>query len=479
MDKTTQRKELQQTIWKMADGLHGNVNVWEFTQNLVCILFYRYLSEYLTSYINRIKWDSGETNFNYAELKDSVAENDWGYIKEIKGFFILPSELFFNVLSSYDEDINLSHKLENIFKNIEDLPCSNDTRYVFKGIFDNLNMNSSRFHSSIVEKNKKLLQFMNNVESIKIYDLNSFGEAFDFIIDMYISYAGKRAGCNFTAHELSELLARIAIVEKIEINKVYDPACGSGSLLLKFAKVLGKENVHIGFYGQERNLTSFNLCKINMFLHGISYKKFNVETEDTLIKPLHKHDEPFDVIVSNPSFNIKWEGSDNPLLKNDYRFSPAGVLAPKSKADLAFVMHSLSWLNINGIAVILCANGAMFRGGAEQKIRKYLIDNNFIDCIIQMPNRLFYDTGIASCIMVIKKSKLDNKVLFIDASKEYKKVKNKNKLLDNNIQNILNYYINKEDVEYISKISTNKEIEGQDYNLSVSRYIEQEEQTKI
>ena len=292
---------------------------------------------------------------------------------------------------------------------------------------------------------------------------------------MYASNAGKSGGEYYTPQEVSELLTRITVLGKKNVNKVYDPACGSGSLLLKFAKVLGKENVRQGFFGQEINITTYNLCRINMFLHDIGYEKFNIGHGDTLIEPLHWDDEPFEAIVSNPPYSIKWEGDDNPILINDERFSPAGVLAPKSKADLAFIMRSLSWLATNGVAAIVCFPGVMYRGGAEKKIRKYLIDNNYVESIIQLPGNLFFGTSIATCIMVLKKSKSENSTLFIDASKECVKVTNNNKLTSENIENILAAYEAREDKEYYVAVVANDRIAENDYNLSVSSYVEQED----
>ena len=294
-------------------------------------------------------------------------------------------------------------------------------------------------------------------------------------MSMYASNAGKSGGEFFTPREVSELLTRLAVVGKKSVNKVYDPACGSGSLLLKSAKILGKENVRNGFYGQEINLTTYNLCRINMFLHDIGYDKFNIACEDTLTNPQHWDDEPFEVIVSNPPYSIKWAGNDNILLINDPRYAPAGVLAPKSKADFAFIMHSLSWLATNGTASIVCFPGIFYRGGAEQKIRKYLVDNNFIDCIIQLPANLFFGTSIATCIMVLKKNKKDNSILFIDASKECVKVTNNNKLTEKNIDHIVEIFTDRKDIDYIAKLVSNTEIGENDYNLSVSTYVEKED----
>lgn len=305
--------------------------------------------------------------------------------------------------------------------------------------------------------------------------IDAFGDAYEFLMGMYASNAGKSGGEFFTSQEVSELLTRLAVVGKTEVNKVYDPACGSGSLLLKAAKILGKENIRQGFYGQEINITTYNLCRINMFLHDIGFDKFDIANEDTLLSPQHWDDEPFEVIVSNPPYSIKWAGDDNPLLINDSRFSPAGVLAPKSKADMAFIMHSLSWLATNGTASIVCFPGIMYRGGAEQKIRKYLVDNNFIDCIIQLPSNLFYGTPIATCILVLKKSKSDTNILFIDANNECIKVTNNNKLTDDNITNIVNEFTSRENKDYFAKLASYEEVKNNDYNLSVSTYVEKED----
>ena len=328
--------------------------------------------------------------------------------------------------------------------------------------------------------NDKLVKLLDGIGEMKLGNykdnsIDAFGDAYEYLMGMYASNAGKSGGEFFTPQEVSELLAQLTLVGKSEVNKVYDPACGSGSLLLKFAKILGRDKVRQGFFGQEINLTTYNLCRINMFLHDIDFDKFNIACEDTLISPQHWDDEPFEAIVSNPPYSTKWVGDDNPLLINDPRFSPAGVLAPKSKADMAFIMHSLSWLSTNGTAAIVCFPGIFYRGGAEKKIRKYLVDNNFIDCIIQLPDNLFYGTSIATCIMVLKKSKKDNSILFIDASKQFVKVTNNNKLSEENIKCILNTYIDRKDKQYMSRLVPSSEIAQNDYNLSVSTYVEKED----
>ena len=378
------------------------------------------------------------------------------------------------------DDENLNETLEKIFNNIEDSAKGAESEDDFSGLFDDIDVNSNKLGATVVKRNDKLVKILEGIAGINLgkyqdNQIDAFGDAYEFLMSMYASNAGKSGGEFYTPQEVSELLTRLAIVGKTSVNKVYDPACGSGSLLLKSAKILGKENVRNGFYGQEINLTTYNLCRINMFLHDIGYDKFNIACEDTLVSPQHWDDEPFEVIVSNPPYSIKWAGDDNAVLINDPRYSPAGVLAPKSKADFAFIMHSLSWLATNGTASIVCFPGILYRGGAEQKIRRYLIDNNFVDCIIQLPDNLFFGTSIATCIMVLKKSKKDNKTLFIDATNYCVKVTNNNKLTDENINDIVEIFTNREDKEHIAKIVSNEEISENDYNLSVSTYVEKED----
>ena len=475
-----EREEIHKAIWSIADDLRGAVDGWDFKQYILGIMFYRYISENITNYINEGEKKAGDTNFDYAKLSDEEAESvRYDLVKE-KGFFILPSQLFCNVCKKAKDDENLNETLEKVFLSIENSAKGAESEDDFAGLFDDIDVNSNKLGATVAKRNEKLVKILDGIASIPIGNykdnsIDAFGDAYEFLMSMYASNAGKSGGEFYTPQEVSELLTRLAIVGKKSVNKVYDPACGSGSLLLKSAKILGKENVRNGFYGQEINLTTYNLCRINMFLHDIGYDKFNIACEDTLTAPQHWDDEPFEVIVSNPPYSIKWTGDDNALLINDPRFSPAGVLAPKSKADFAFIMHSLSWLATNGIAAIVCFPGILYRGGAEQKIRKYLIDNNFIDCIIQLPDNLFFGTSIATCIMVLKKSKKDNSTLFIDASKECVKVTNNNKLSDENIENILKLFTDRVDKEYVAKLVPNKEIEENEYNLSVSTYVEKED----
>lgn len=475
-----EREELHKAIWAIADDLRGSVDGWDFKQYILGIMFYRYISENIADYINEGERKAGDTTFDYSKLTDSEAETVRDEMVKVKGFFILPSELFGNICAKADKDENLNETLEKIFRNIENSAKGAESEDDFSGLFDDIDVNSNKLGATVTKRNDKLVKILKGIESIplgnyKENSIDAFGDAYEFLMTMYASNAGKSGGEFYTPQEVSELLTRLAIVGKNSVNKVYDPACGSGSLLLKAAKILGKENVRNGFYGQEINLTTYNLCRINMFLHDIGYDKFDIACEDTLITPQHWDDEPFEVIVSNPPYSIKWAGDDNAVLINDPRYSPAGVLAPKSKADFAFIMHSLAWLATNGTASIVCFPGILYRGGAEQKIRKYLIDNNFVDCIIQLPDNLFFGTSIATCIMVLKKSKKDNSTLFIDATKKCVKVTNNNKLTDENIENIVNIFTKRKDKEYMAKLVNNKDIEENDYNLSVSTYVEKED----
>lgn len=476
--KELERAELHRVIWNVANDLRGSVDGWDFKQYVLGMLFYRYISENLTSYINRGEEEAGNKGFNYAELSDEDAEQAREDLVKTKGFFILPSELFVNVRKRAKDDENLNETLEQIFKNIEASAQNNASEDNLKGLFDDVDVNSNKLGATVAQRNEKLIKLLNGIGEMKLGDyqnntIDAFGDAYEYLMGMYASNAGKSGGEYYTPQEVSELLTRIAVVGKTEVNKVYDPACGSGSLLLKFAKVLGKNNVRQGFFGQEINITTYNLCRINMFLHDIGYDKFDIAHGDTLTEPQHWDDEPFEAIVSNPPYSIKWKGEDDPVLINDPRFSPAGVLAPKSKADLAFIMHSLAWLATNGTAAIVCFPGVMYRGGKEQKIRKYLIDNNFVECIIQLPDNLFYGTSIATCIMVLKKSKTDNSTLFIDAGKEFIKVTNSNKLTEKNILKILDAYIERRNIKHFAKLVPNSDIAEKDYNLSVSTYVEQ------
>ena len=483
MTKEQEREELHRTIWQIATNLRGSVDGWDFKSYVLGILFYRFISENLTVYINKEEQRTGNSNFDYTKISDKDAEFGRADTVKEKGFYILPSELFENVKRNAKNDANLNETLSNVFKNIENSAKGTDSEDDLKGLFDDIDVNSNKLGATVQKRNELLVKIIASIGGIELGDYqdktnDTFGDAYEFLMTMYASNAGKSGGEFFTPQEVSELLAKITVVGKKQVNKVYDPACGSGSLLLKFAKVLGKENVRQGFYGQETSLTIYNLCRINMFLHDINYEKFDIAHGDTLLEPKHWDDEPFDCIVSNPPYSIKWDGDSNPLLINDPRFSPAGVLAPKSKADLAFTMHMLSWLSTSGTAAIVEFPGVLYRSGAEQKIRKYLIDNNYLDTVIQLPPDLFFGTGIATCVIVLKKSKKDNATLFIDASAEFVRGGNKNKLTEANREKILNAFIERKDDAHFAKFVLNSDIAENEYNIAVGSYVEQDNTTE-
>lgn len=481
--KEQQRAELHKTIWSIADDLRGSVDGWDFKQYILCTLFYRFVSENLCAYLAE---QEGDLSFDYSAMPDDQAE--WGREETVKekGFFILPSELFCNILKRVDKDgmrlsedgQDLNELLTQVFRNIEGSAVGTDSEGDLKGLFDDMDVNSAKLGNSVIERNKKLVKLISKIGSLDFggafqdNSIDAFGDAYEFLMTMYASNAGKSGGEFFTPQEVGELLARIAIGGRDSVNKVYDPCCGSGGLLLKFAKILGKENVRNGYFGQEINLTTYNLARINMFLHDVNFDKFDIALGDTLKEPAHWDDEPFDAIVSNPPYSIKWEGKENPLNINDARFSPAGVLAPASKADLAFTMHMLSWLSAEGTAAIVEFPGVLYRGGAEGKIRDYLVRNNFVEAVIQLPADLFFGTTIATCIIVLKKNKTASDVLFIDASEQFERRDSKNKLMPANIDRIMDAISVRVEEEHFSKLVSNDEILANDANLSVSSYVE-------
>ncbi len=480
--KEIEREELHKTIWKIANELRGSVDGWDFKQYVLGLLFYRFISENIENYVNENQRKAGIEDFKYRDISDEEALLGKTQILEEKGLFILPSELFCNVRKNANKNENLNVVISNIFNNIESSARGTASENDVKGLFDDFTIDN-KLGNTVDERNEKLVKLLNAIGELNFGDyeenkIDLFGDAYEFLMTMYASSAGKSGGEFFTPQEVGELLAKIVIMDKTSVNKVYDPACGSGGLLLKFAKILGKENVREGFFGQEINLTTYNLARINMFLHNINYNNFSIERGDTLIHPAHWNNEPFDAIVSNPPYGIHWAGKKNPILINDERFAPAGVLAPSSKADLAFTMHMLSWLSPKGTAAIVEFPGVLYRGGAEQKIRQYMIDNNFVDTIIQLPSGLFFGTSIATCIIVLKKNKSDNNILFIDASKEcvsnsnkMKNGTNTNKLSDENINNIVGLLKDRKSVENKSYLATYKEIKDNDYNISVNSYL--------
>lgn len=478
--RDVERAELHKTIWRLANELRGSVDGWDFKTYVLGTLFYRFISENLVAYLNDQERRAGDPDFDYAKLSDEDAEFGRDETVREKGFYILPSSLFANVRARARGDANLNETLHVVFRSIEGSANGTESEPDIRGLFDDLDVNSTKLGATVAKRNEKLVKLLEAIGDLPLtsggFDRNSidlFGDAYEYLMKMYASNAGKSGGEYYTPQEVSELLARITVAGKTEVNKVYDPACGSGSLLLSFSKVLGHDSVRQGFFGQEINLTTYNLCRINMFLHDINYEKFDVAHGDTLIDPAHWDDEPFEAIVSNPPYSIKWDGDANPLLINDPRFAPAGVLAPKSKADLAFTMHILHWLAVDGTAAIVEFPGVLYRSGAEQKIRQYLVDNNYVDAVIQLPPDLFFGTTIATCIIVMKKSKKDNATLFIDASAEFARLGNKNTLTTANRQRIFDAFTNRADVPHFARLVENSEIAENGYNIAVSSYVAQ------
>jgi len=491
LSKNAQEKnELFKAIWNIACEVRGSgVTGWDFKSYILNTLFYRYISESLVQSINKNEREAGDKDFDYTKLTDDDVKAVDGFREEIikdRGFFLYPSELFQNVAKDAAKNEDLNIKLSEVFRHIEESAKNTDSEKCFSGLFNDFDLNSeSKLGNTLEKRNKKLASLLQKIAAIDFggdylsNDSDVFGDAYEYLMGMYASDAGQKGGEFFTPQEVSELLTKICVHGKERVNKVYDPACGSGSLLLQPAKILGHDNVDIGYFGQEINSTTYNLCRMNMILHNIPYSKFDVACEDTLINPQHWDFEPFEVIVSNPPYSIPWVGDDDVTLINDPRFSPAGVLAPKSKADFAFIMHTDAWLAPNGVAAIVCFPGIMYRSGAEQKIRQYLVDNNRVDCIIQLPDNLFYGTSIATCIMVLKKNKADNKILFIDASKEFTKETNQNRLSVDNVKNIMKLYTDRVDVPYQAKLVDHDDIVKAKYNLSVSTYVEKEDTREV
>lgn len=476
MTSTQQRAELQNQIWKIANDVRGSVDGWDFKQYVLGTLFYRFISENFANYIK-----GGDESVNYALLSDDIAPEIKDDVIKTKGYFIYPSELFVNVVKNANDNPNLNTDLSAIFSNIESSANGYPSEVDIKGLFADFDTTSNRLGNTVKDKNTRLSAVLKGVSALSFGDfednqIDLFGDAYEFLISKYAANAGKSGGEFFTPQSVSKLLSKLAMYGQESINKIYDPACGSGSLLLQAKKQFNKHIVKDGFFGQEINHTTYNLARMNMFLHNINYDKFNISLGNTLIDPHFADDKPFDAIVSNPPYSVKWIGSDDPTLINDDRYAPAGVLAPKSKADFAFVLHSLSYLSPKGRGAIVCFPGIFYRGGAEAKIRKYLIDGNYIESVISLASNLFYGTSIAVNILVLSKHKIDNKIQFIDASELYKKQTNTNILTsegeDNHIDKIMNVFDKKEDIEYFTKCVDNEIIAKNDYNLSVSSYVE-------
>ena len=482
MTNIKQRDELQATIWKIANEVRGAVDGWDFKQFVLGTLFYRFISENFTNFI-----EGGDESVDYANLSDDVITPE---IKDdavrTKGYFIYPSQLFVNLAKNANTNPNLNTDLAAIFDAIESSANGYASEHDIKGLFADFDTTSNRLGNTVEEKNRRLAAVIKGVESLDFgkfedNEIDLFGDAYEFLISNYAANAGKSGGEFFTPQNVSNLIARLAMLGQSSVNKIYDPACGSGSLLLQAKKHFDDHVIEDGFFGQEINHTTYNLARMNMFLHNINYDKFDISLGDTLINPQYGDQKPFDAIVSNPPYSVNWVGSDDPTLINDDRFAPAGVLAPKSKADFAFVLHVLSYLSARGRAAIVCFPGIFYRGGAEQKIRRYLVDNNFVETVISLPSNLFYGTSIAVNILVLSKHKSEAATQFIDASGEdfFKKETNNNVLLPEHIKRIVEIFGNKEEVQYVATSVDNAKIAENDYNLSVSSYVEAEDKREV
>lgn len=482
MTNTKQRDELQAAIWKIANEVRGAVDGWDFKQFVLGTLFYRFISENFTSFI-----EAGDESIDYAHLSDDVITPE---IKDdatkTKGYFIYPSQLFVNIAKEANNNPNLNTDLAAIFNAIESSTSGYASEHDIKGLFADFDTTSNRLGNTVEEKNKRLAAVIKGVEwldfgNFEDNEIDLFGDAYEFLISNYAANAGKSGGEFFTPQNVSKLIAQLALLGQTSVNKIYDPACGSGSLLLQAKKQFDEHLIEEGFFGQEINHTTYNLARMNMFLHNINYDKFDIALGDTLLNPQYGNEKPFDAIVSNPPYSVNWVGSDDPTLINDDRFAPAGVLAPKSKADFAFVLHALSYLSARGRAAIVCFPGIFYRGGAEQKIRKYLVDNNFVETVISLPPNLFYGTSIAVNILVLSKHKADTMTQFIDAGGEdfFKKETNNNVLLPEHIDRIIDIFGKKEEVQYVATQVDNARIAENDYNLSVSSYVEAEDKREV
>ncbi len=482
MTANQQRAALQRQIWQIANDVRGAVDGWDFKQYVLGALFYRFISENFVSYI-----EAGDDSINYAGLADKIITSE---IKEdaikTKGYFIYPSQLFVNVVKNANSNDRLNTDLADIFEKIESSASGYPSEQDIKDLFADFDTTSKRLGSTVEAKNARLAAVLKGVAGLDFGDFHGsqidlFGDAYEFLISNYAANAGKSGGEFFTPQHVSKLIAQLAMHKQTSVNKIYDPACGSGSLLLQAKKHFDGHIIEEGFFGQELNHTTYNLARMNMFLHNISYDKFEIKQGDTLISPHFGNDKPFDAIVSNPPYSVKWIGADDPTLINDDRFAPAGALAPKSKADFAFVMHALSYLSSKGRAAIVCFPGVFYRGGAEQKIRKYLVDNNYVETVISLAPNLFYGTTIAVTILVLAKNKRNTNVQFIDASGEefFKKETNNNVMYDKHIQHIMELFDSKENVPHIAESVPYEKIVANDYGLSVSSYVEPKDTREV
>lgn len=480
MTSTQQRATLQRQIWQIANEVRGAVDGWDFKQYVLGSLFYRFISENFASYI-----EGGDDSVNYAKLPDkAITKAVKDDAIKTKGYFIYPSQLFVKVAAGASTNESLNTDLAKIFAAIESSASGYPSEQDIKGLFTDFDTTSNRLGNTVKDKNARLTAVLNGVADLDFGEFDDshidlFGDAYEFLISNYAANAGKSGGEFFTPQHVSKLIAQLAMHKQKSVNKIYDPACGSGSLLLQAKRHFDAHIIEDGFFGQEINHTTYNLARMNMFLHNINYDKFNVQLGNTLTNPYFGDEKPFDAIVSNPPYSVKWDGSDDPTLINDPRFAPAGVLAPKSKADFAFVLHALSFLSSKGRAAIVCFPGIFYRSGAEKKIRQYLVDNNYVETVISLAPNLFYGTTIAVNILVLSKHKINTDIQFIDASGLFQKETNNNILTDDHIKQIIEWFDSKENVDHKAQLVPSGVIAANEYNLSASSYVEAKDNREV
>ena len=485
-NRNAERAQLHSTIWRIANDLRGSVDGWDFKQYVLGMLFYRYLSESQVRFVEK-KYGLDQA---FEQIPDEAFdENTRRMLVEERGFLLLPSQLFSVVHGKARQDQNLNETLANVFKAFEESARGTESENNVKGLFDDFVLDSNKLGVSPAARHENLLKLMDAVADMNLEkgyedsENDAFGDAYEYLMGMYAANAGKSGGEYYTPQEVSELLAKIAMDgrDAEQIRTVYDPACGSGSLLLKFKRELGQNSDGLRFVGQEINLTTYNLCRMNMMSHGVPVDDFSIAHGDTLIDPKHRGGaggdfEPFGAIVSNPPYSTKWKGDDDPTLIHDDRYAPAAVLAPKSKADLAFTMHMLASLDEAGTAAIVEFPGVLYRGGTERKIREYLLKQNVVDAVIQLPANLFYGTSIATCILVLKKGRRkDHSVLFVDASQLFDKGTNQNILGKSHREKILKVLAAREEREHFSALVPVEKLLEQEANLAVSSWVEPED----
>ncbi len=472
-----QKKLLEQQLWNIANTLRGKMDADEFRDYILGFIFYKYLSEKIDNYADELLAEDG---ISYSSI-DENSEDGKEYLEAIKedaieslGYFLKPSELFSAVAKRGNSDKNnfILEDLTGILRSIEQSTMGHESEDDFEHLFEDLDLASTKLGKTVEARNtliSKVLAHLDNINfELKNHDRDVLGDAYEYLIAQFASGAGKKAGEFYTPQQVSKILAKIVTNKKIKLKSVYDPTCGSGSLLLRVAKEVQDVS---NFYGQELNRTTYNLARMNMIMHDVHYRKFDIKQEDTLENPQHI-DDRFEAIVANPPFSAQW--SANPLHMSDDRFSQYGKLAPKSKADFAFVQHMVHHLDDNGTMAVVLPHGVLFRGSSEGHIREYLIkDKNYLDAVIGLPANIFYGTSIPTCILVFKKCREDSEnVLFIDASNEFEKAKNQNYLTDENIHKIIDTFKNRAEIEKYSHLAPLAEIKENDYNLNIPRYVD-------